>query len=158
MAEPKIGVIHYNFPDMDWIQFLDYCARTGYEYIEVAISDVWGEGVENPEAKAKEARAQMDDRGIKAGALAAGNDFVLLDEAEGLKAGCEVRRTGRVLDAPVGEALLGRVVDPMGRPLDGLGPVRTAERWPVEREARNHCKNRDRPDDPRGRSPPARGR
>jgi F-type H+-transporting ATPase subunit alpha len=61
---------------------------------------------------------------------------VLLDEAEGLKAGCEVRRTGRVLDAPVGEALLGRVVDPMGRPLDGLGPVRTAERRPVERQAR----------------------
>jgi len=80
MAEPKIGVIHYNFPDMDWIGFLDYCARTGYEYIEVAISDVWGEGVEDPEAKARECRAQMDDRGIKAGALSAGNDFVLLDD------------------------------------------------------------------------------
>ena len=60
---------------------------------------------------------------------------VLLDKSAGLKAGCEVRRTGRVLDAPVGEALLGRVVDPMGRPLDGLGPVRTGERRPVEREA-----------------------
>ena len=59
---------------------------------------------------------------------------VLLDKSAGLKAGCEVRRTGRVLDAPVGEALLGRVVDPMGRPLDGLGPVRTGERRPVERE------------------------
>ncbi len=61
---------------------------------------------------------------------------VLLDDPGGLKAGAEVRRTGRVLDTPVGEALLGRVVDPMGRPLDGLGPIATAERRPVEREAR----------------------
>ncbi|HUT36610.1 MAG TPA: alternate F1F0 ATPase, F1 subunit alpha [Planctomycetota bacterium] len=61
---------------------------------------------------------------------------VLLDESEGLGAGAEVRRTGRVLDTPVGEALLGRVVDPLGRPLDGQGPVRTAQRLPVEREPR----------------------
>jgi sugar phosphate isomerase/epimerase len=81
MAEPKIGVIHYNFPGFDWLQFLDYCAETGFGYIEVAISDVWGEGVEDPEAKAAECRKQMDERGIKAGALSAGNDFVLLDEA-----------------------------------------------------------------------------
>jgi F-type H+-transporting ATPase subunit alpha len=60
---------------------------------------------------------------------------ILLGESEGLKAGCEVRRTTRVLDVPVGEALIGRVVDPMGRPQDNLGPVRTTERWPVEREA-----------------------
>lgn len=81
MAEPKIGVIHYNFPDMDWEQFLDYCVRTGYEYIEVAISDVWGPDVDDPAAKARECRKQMDGRGLKAGALSAGNDFVLLDEA-----------------------------------------------------------------------------
>ncbi|MFW6108677.1 MAG: sugar phosphate isomerase/epimerase family protein, partial [bacterium] len=80
MAEPKIGVIHYNFPDMDWLAFLDYCVRTGFEYVEVAIGDVWGDGVESPEAKAKECRAQMDDRGLKASALSAGNDFVLLDD------------------------------------------------------------------------------
>jgi len=81
MAKPKIGVIHYNFPDMNWIQFLDYCARTGYEYIEVAIGDVWDKDTADPVARAKEARKQMDDRGVKAGALSAGNDFVLLDEA-----------------------------------------------------------------------------
>jgi len=81
MAEPKIGVIHYNFPDFDWEQFLDYCARTGFEYIEVAITDVWGPDVADPEAKAKKARKQLDDRGLEAGALSAGNDFVLLDEA-----------------------------------------------------------------------------
>ncbi len=60
---------------------------------------------------------------------------VLLDENENLKAGCEVHRTGEVLDVPVGEGLLGRVVDPMGRPIDGRGPVHTMMRRPVEREA-----------------------
>ena len=60
---------------------------------------------------------------------------VLLDEGSTLRAGSEVRRTGRVLDVPVGDALLGRIVDPLGRPLDDQGPVRAAERRPVEREA-----------------------
>ncbi len=59
---------------------------------------------------------------------------VLLGDIGDLKAGAEARRTGRVLDVPVGEALLGRVVDALGRPLDNLGPVRTLERRPVERE------------------------
>ena len=60
---------------------------------------------------------------------------ILLGETGDLPAGAEVRRTGGVLDVPVGEALLGRVVDALGRPLDDLGPIRTLERRPVEREA-----------------------
>jgi F-type H+/Na+-transporting ATPase subunit alpha len=60
---------------------------------------------------------------------------VLLDDPEGLEAGQTVERTGRVLDVPVGEGLLGRVVDGLGRPLDRGGPVDFDERWPVEREA-----------------------
>ena len=60
---------------------------------------------------------------------------ILLDQAEHLRAGQEVRRTGRVLDVPVGESLLGRVVDPMGRPRDNKGDVRALRRLPVEREA-----------------------
>ncbi len=60
---------------------------------------------------------------------------VLLGETVDLKAGDEARRTGRVLDVPVGEGLLGRVVDSLGRPLDNLGPIHTLERRPVEREA-----------------------
>jgi F-type H+-transporting ATPase subunit alpha len=60
---------------------------------------------------------------------------VLLGETGDLKAGAEARRTGRVLDVPVGEALLGRVVDALGSPLDNAGPIRTLERRPVEREA-----------------------
>jgi len=50
-------------------------------------------------------------------------------------AGTSVRRTGRVLDVPVGDPLLGRVVDPLGRPLDGGPPVESRERLPVERPA-----------------------
>jgi len=57
---------------------------------------------------------------------------ILLDDASGVESGSEVRRTNRVLDTPVGEVLLGRVVDPLGRPLDGAGPVRTHQRAPVE--------------------------
>lgn len=60
---------------------------------------------------------------------------VLLDDSQGLQAGCEVRRTGRVMDVPVGPALLGRVMDATGRPLDGRGPIAAIARWPIERPA-----------------------
>jgi len=60
---------------------------------------------------------------------------ILLDPSENLQVGTEVHRTNRVLDVPVGEGLLGRVVDPMGRPLDGLGEIVTVKRLPVERPA-----------------------
>ncbi len=61
--------------------------------------------------------------------------IVLLDESEDLKAGCEVKRTGRVLDVPVGDGLLGRVIDGTGRPLDNRGLVPAVERRPIERPA-----------------------
>jgi F-type H+-transporting ATPase subunit alpha len=60
---------------------------------------------------------------------------ILLDPGVHLTAGVEVHRTGRVLDVPVGEALLGRVVDALGRPLDDKGPIPTAQRLPFERDA-----------------------
>jgi F-type H+/Na+-transporting ATPase subunit alpha len=59
---------------------------------------------------------------------------ILLGDSQNLRAGDEARRLYRVLDVPVGETMLGRVLDPTGRPLDGRGPIRTTERWPVERE------------------------
>ncbi|WP_417390449.1 alternate F1F0 ATPase, F1 subunit alpha [Gimesia sp.] len=59
---------------------------------------------------------------------------VLLDHGEQLTAGDEVRRTHRLLDVPVGESLIGRVIDPVGRPLDGRGPITAAERRPYERD------------------------
>ena len=60
---------------------------------------------------------------------------VLLGEYWHLHAGDEVRRTGRVMDVAVGDGLLGRVIDPLGRPLDGNGPLVVSRRLPVERPA-----------------------
>ena len=60
---------------------------------------------------------------------------VLLGEYWHLHAGDEVERTGRVMDVPVGEGLLGRVIDPLGQPLDGRGPVASSMRMPIERAA-----------------------
>ncbi len=60
---------------------------------------------------------------------------VLLGEYWHLHAGDEVERTGRVMDVAVGDGLLGRVIDPLGRPLDNDGPVVTGERLPIERPA-----------------------
>ncbi len=60
---------------------------------------------------------------------------VLLGEYWHLHAGDEVERTGRVMDVAVGEGLLGRVIDPLGRPLDAGGPVVASERLPIERPA-----------------------
>ncbi len=64
-----------------------------------------------------------------------GVDVVLLGDHAHLHAGQEVQRTGRVMDVGVGDALLGRVVDPLGRPLDGAGPISTDTRLPIERPA-----------------------
>lgn len=60
---------------------------------------------------------------------------VLLDDSDGLKAGDTAHGTGAVVRVPAGEALLGRVVDPLGRPLDGAGPIDAAEHLPIERPA-----------------------
>jgi len=60
---------------------------------------------------------------------------ILLDDAGRVSAGDEVRRTRRLLDVPVGDGLLGRAIDPLGRPLDRLGVIHSSERRPCEREA-----------------------
>jgi F-type H+-transporting ATPase subunit alpha len=62
---------------------------------------------------------------------------VVLGDYTGIKEGDEVRCTGRIAEVPVGEALIGRVVDPLGRPLDGKGAVRTDKTRPIERVAPN---------------------
>ena len=60
---------------------------------------------------------------------------VLLGSEDGLHEGSTVSRTGRAADVPVGEALIGRTVNALGEPIDGLGPIETTERRPIEREA-----------------------
>ncbi len=60
---------------------------------------------------------------------------VILGPYSDIKEGMEVKRTGRIVEVPVGEALVGRVVNALGQPLDGKGPIETDKFLPVERKA-----------------------
>ena len=60
---------------------------------------------------------------------------VLLGEYQHVREGDEVRRTGKIMSVPVGEALVGRVVDALGRPIDGKGPIHSERTNPIERIA-----------------------
>src|SRR5579885_2368235 len=60
---------------------------------------------------------------------------VLLGESTELKEGDTVKRTNTIMSVPVGEALIGRVVNPLGEPVDGKGPIVTKQRNPLERLA-----------------------
>jgi len=62
---------------------------------------------------------------------------VVLGDCSLIKEGDEVRATGRVVEVPVGDALIGRVIDPLGHPRDGKGPINTDKARPVERVAPN---------------------
>src|SRR6266566_6813307 len=57
---------------------------------------------------------------------------VLLGDYTKIQEGDEVRRTGTIMSVPVGEALIGRVVNALGQPIDGKGPINTTARLPVE--------------------------
>ncbi len=61
----------------------------------------------------------------------------IMGDANLIKEGDTVRSTGRIIEAPVGEGLIGRVVDPLGKPLDGKGPINSTRSRPVERIAPN---------------------
>jgi len=61
--------------------------------------------------------------------------IVLLGGATEIKEGDLVRRTGEIMEIPVGEAMLGRIVDPLGQPLDGKGAIKTCARYPIEHQA-----------------------
>ena len=60
---------------------------------------------------------------------------VVLGESDDIKEGDEVRSTGRIIEIPVGDSLVGRVVDPLGKPIDGRGPIGTSRTRPLERIA-----------------------
>jgi F-type H+-transporting ATPase subunit alpha len=60
---------------------------------------------------------------------------IILGDYGTIREGDEVRCTGRIAEVPVGEALIGRVIDPLGRPLDGKGPIKTDKTLPLERIA-----------------------
>ena len=58
--------------------------------------------------------------------------IVILGPYTDIREGDEVRRTGRIMEVPVGEELIGRVVNPLGQPVDGLGPINTTKTRPIE--------------------------
>jgi len=60
---------------------------------------------------------------------------VILGDFEGIREGDEVKRTGRIVEVPVGEALIGRVVNPLGQPIDGGGPIEATKFRPIETKA-----------------------
>ena len=87
---------------------------------------------------------------------------VLFGDAEDIKEGDECRTTGRVMDIPVGHAMLGRVVNPLGQPIDGLGPINATHRRPIEFKApgrprpdQRHAPSSDRVQGPRNHGPSA---
>lgn len=76
----KIGVIHYNWPGFSLEEFLKFAAETGYRYVELQINDVWTPDVDNPERNAERVRKLVESYGLQVSALAAGNDFLQVDE------------------------------------------------------------------------------
>src|SRR5688572_9014094 len=60
---------------------------------------------------------------------------IILGDYTSIREGAEVKTTGRLLQVPVGKALLGRVVDALGRPVDGKGPIKSEKSYPVEKIA-----------------------
>src|SRR2546421_10101330 len=60
---------------------------------------------------------------------------IILGDYTGVREGTEVRTTGKLLQVPVGKAMLGRVVDALGQPVDGKGPIKTDLAYPVEKIA-----------------------
>ncbi len=78
------------------------------------------------------------ENGVQCMALNLEQDFVgavMLGSDADIKEGAAVKRTGKIISVPVGEALLGRVVNSLGEPIDGKGPIVTAESRPIERIA-----------------------
>jgi F-type H+-transporting ATPase subunit alpha len=69
--------------------------------------------------------------------------IVVMGDYTGIEAGDEVRATGRIASVPVGDALIGRVVNPLGQPLDGKGPINTTQTRPIERIAPSVIERKD---------------
>ncbi len=91
------------------------------------LSDVMsGEMVEFPAAGVNGLAFNLDENSV---------GVIILGDFLAINAGDEVRGTGRLLDVPVGDAVLGRVIDPLGNPLDGGGPIVSTERRLVESDA-----------------------
>src|SRR6201987_4852999 len=92
-------------------------------------------GLENVQAGEM---VEFPSAGVKGMALNLERDnvgVVIFGEDRAIKEGDEVKRLGEIVDVPVGKGLLGRVVDPLGNPIDGKGPIKEAERRTVDVKA-----------------------
>ncbi|MBU1417335.1 MAG: alternate F1F0 ATPase, F1 subunit alpha [Proteobacteria bacterium] len=115
-----------------------YSASIGQDEVGRALSVsqgiVWAEGLKRIRS---EELVHFDNGviGMVIDILPEKTGIVLLDQEKGIKAGAEIRRTGRILEIPVDESLVGRIVDPLGRPLDEKRPIVDGATMAVQREA-----------------------
>jgi len=94
MTEPKLGIIHYNFPDHSLSEFLRAIKQIGYDYAEIRCTDVRADDTDaNPEEEAHKLRAELDEVGITPSSVSLANDFVVLDEQA---VSAQVERTKRI--------------------------------------------------------------
>ncbi len=95
---------------------------------------VWAEGLNHIKS---EELVHFDNGviGLVIDILPAKTGIVLLDQETGIKARSEIRRTGRILEVSVAEGIIGRIIDPLGRPLDEKGPIPEGLLMPVQKEA-----------------------
>lgn len=111
----NVGVVTRNADGIAWIYGLRACGAS--EVLEI-------EGVNGEKVPAFALNLNENEIGA-----------VLLGSEKLVRAGARVRLTGNTLEIPVGPEMVGRVVDPLGNPLDGKGPIKTKQNNPIERDA-----------------------
>ena len=116
------------------------CVKTGVARQNVGIVREIGDGVAKIEGLTDAMLNEMLDFGNGVVGLALNLEetevgAIILGDYLGVSEGQEVRTTGKLLQVPVGKALLGRVVDALGRPVDGKGPIAATAAYPVEKIA-----------------------
>lgn len=113
-------------------------AQDGIAQVEGLDNVMMAEMVSFDLTEGKSLKDSLDDEVLLGMALNLEEDsvkVVVLGDATKVREGMTVRATGTILSVPVGEELIGRVVDPLGNPLDGGAPIVTKERNPIERRA-----------------------
>lgn len=139
MAEATISIKELSQELRDAISDLQVSGKLEDTGVVTRIGDgvAWIYGLNNA-GYSEIIEIETDEEPVEAFALNLNEDeigAVLLGQDQKVKAGAKVRLTGRILEVPVGPELLGRVVDPLGRPLDGNGPIKTKHNGPVEKAA-----------------------
>ena len=117
------GLIHYNTPGDTFEDFVTFAASSGFDSVEVMITDVWPRGADFATEKAHEARAILDRHGIRASALTAANDFVQLEAkaiAQQVDRMQQVAQLARILGTDV-------LRTEGGQPKDAVPPEKYAE-------------------------------